>query len=345
MSTTTDPTSPETGERLLLALCRGHVLLPELGLSLSDLAVSLLGSGESYAAWLVTGGASSLVFRLARRRPEDMPCPMIDEFRAGRLIPDDMGSRPLAMDDSAANPLGAPYIVSTFAPGTVLAPSAWDLPLLRAHARRLAVLHRRRFALAGPAGRAGSRLDIVEEFDGGYAWWRRAHPDVAEQASVVALARHIRARLVAAAPAFHGVSYSLIHGDLVATNVVVDETATPRYIDWEWARIGDVANDLALIGGRVVGGPWYVPMDDATLDEFLHAYHVARAEYSPEAMEPLAALRARRDAWELMERFLTSLHFELQSRRSSKAPMYAQATRDIRDGLHTVLDDDGRVDG
>ena len=82
-----------------------------------------------------------------------------------------------------------------------------------------------------------------------------------------------------------------------------------------------------------------MPMDANTLDEFLREYHSARADHAPESTEPIERLRTRRDAWELMERFLSSLHFEFQSHRSPTAAMYAQATRDIRDGLRAVLDD------
>ena len=149
LGVTVDPTAPEAGARILDAIRTGGVSLPGPGLSPSLVRVSPLGLGESYAAWLVTDGAASVVIRLARRRPEDMACPMIDEFRAGPLIPDGIGSRPLAMDDSADNPLGAPYLVSTFAPGVVREPSAWDPPLLRAHARRLA-------SAAGSSGVVGT---------------------------------------------------------------------------------------------------------------------------------------------------------------------------------------------
>jgi hypothetical protein len=41
-----------------------------------------------------------------------------------------------------------------------------------------------------------------------------------------------------------------------------------------------------------------------------------------------------------MERFLTSLHFELQSHRASNATMYARATADLRNGLQAALDGD-----
>ncbi|MFT3887380.1 MAG: aminoglycoside phosphotransferase family protein [Arachnia sp.] len=333
----TDPTDAGTGPLLLDALRSGAIAVPDPALRPDDARATLLGTGETYAAWLVTDGAASLVFRLARRRPADMPCPMADEFLAGPLIPEDIGSRPLAMDDSADNPLRTPYIVATFVPGSLRDPLAWDAPLLRAHARRLAALHRPAYALAGPIGREAGRLDIVAEFDGGYSWWRGAHPDIAERAEAAGLARLIRRRLVDAAPAFAAIDYSFIHGDLVATNIVVDDAGTPRYIDWEWARIGDVANDLALIGGRVTGGPWYVPMDDATVDGFLREYLAAREEQDPGAAEPLDQLRERRDAWELLERFLTSMHFELQSRHAPNAAMYAQATADLRQGLHAVV--------
>ncbi|MBK7821663.1 MAG: aminoglycoside phosphotransferase family protein [Tessaracoccus sp.] len=250
-----NPADPRTGAHLLDALRSRAIALPDPSLRVDDATASLLGTGESYAAWLVTDGTASLVFRLARRRPEDMPCPMIDEFRAGSLIPDDIGSRPLAMDDLADNPLGTPYIVATYAPGSLRVPSAWDAGLLGSLAGRLAVLHERTYPLAGSVGGAAERLDIVREFDDSYAWWQAADPEIASGPEAAALALRIRPHIVAAAPAFDGISYSLIHGDLVATNILIDERGTPRLIDWEWARIGDVANDLALIGGRITEGP------------------------------------------------------------------------------------------
>src|SRR5699024_7093633 len=56
--------------------------------------------------------------------------------------------------------------------------------------------------------------------------------------------------------------FSLCHGDLCATNILWAGTdaasSDPRvqYIDFEWAQGDDPARDLAIIGGRVHGGPW-----------------------------------------------------------------------------------------
>lgn len=331
-----DPTRPEMGERLHDALRAGAIALPAPGLVTSDLRVSLLGTGESYAAWRAGDGATSLVFRLARRPVEDMPCPMADD-RAAAFVPDGIGSRALAVDDTGENALGCPHVISTFVPGEVRAPGDWDRALLGAHARRLAELHRRTFDLAGRIGEPGSRFDIVEEFDGGWSWWKEVHPEVTDDPGVIELAAAIRLRLLAAAPAFEGIVYSVIHADLVSTNVLVDEAGTPRYIDWEWARIGDVANDLALIGGAVTGGPWYVPMDEATIDGFLTDYLAARQEQGGPVEDP-ERLRVRRDAWELTERFLSSLHFEMKAETAGGRGMYADATRRVREGLRRVVE-------
>ena len=333
-----DSTRPEVGERLLAALREGSLIVPGLVVS-AAIEVHALGAGESYAAWKVVDGPHAIVVRVPRRPPEEMPTAMKDEFDASTLIDGSVGSRALAMDDSSENALGAPFIASTFVPGSVLAAAEWNEALLMAHARQLAKLHDPHYEGAGALGADKTTIDLVREFDEGYAWWQESHPDVTDIDGVATLGAEVRKRLLVARPHFEDMHCSFIHGDLVATNVVVDREGVPRFIDWEWARIGDVANDLALIGGRITGGPWYVPMDADTLDEFLREYHSARADHAPESTEPIERLRTRRDAWELMERFLSSLHFEFQSHRSPTAAMYAQATRDIRDGLRAVLDD------
>jgi len=99
------PTWPETGERVWSAPRTGAIDIPHVRFATARLRISALGAGESYAAWLATDGAMSLVFRLVRRSLEEMPCPMEDEFQAGAFIPDDLGSRPVAMDNSSDNPL------------------------------------------------------------------------------------------------------------------------------------------------------------------------------------------------------------------------------------------------
>jgi thiamine kinase-like enzyme len=227
--------------------------------------------------------------------------------------------------------------VSTFVVGSVVPVSGWDARLLLAHARQLAKLHNPEYDLSGPVGGQGSVLDLAQEFQDGFQWWQQAHPEITDEPGTTALATEIRDVLAATAADFEGIRYSFIHGDLVATNVLVDSSGIPRYIDWEWARIGDVAQDLAYIGGTVVGGPWYAQMDASMVDRFLAEYMRAAAESSPGRLDSFQRLRRRRDAWELYERFLSSLHYMKQARELVEPGPYPQAVRTLHATLRTRL--------
>lgn len=334
-----DPTRPEVGERLLAALREGSIIVPGLVVS-AAVEVHALGAGESYAAWKVVDGSQTVVVRVPRRPPEQMPTAMKDELDASALIDGSVGSRALAMDDSPENALGAPFIVSTFVPGAVLAAAEWNEALLMAHARQMAKLHDPHYEGAGALGADGIAIDLVREFDEGYAWWQESHPDVTDSDGVATLGAEIRKRLLDARPYFEGMRCSFIHGDLVATNVVVDREGTPRFIDWEWARIGDVAQDLAYIGGPVVGGPWYISMKPPTVQRFMAEYMtaaVAQPHWNDQSFE---RLQGRRDAWELYERFLSSLHFSKQAPVLHDPGYYPEVVRSLHATLRSRLNVD-----
>ena len=331
-----DSTRPEVGERLLAALREGSLIVPGLVVS-AAIEVHALGAGESYAAWKVVDGPHAIVVRVPRRPPEEMPTAMKDEFDASTLIDGSVGSRALAMDDSSENALGAPFIASTFVPGSVLAAAEWNEALLMAHARQLAKLHDPHYEGAGALGADKTTIDLVREFDEGYAWWQESHPDVTDIDGVATLGAEVRKRLLVARPHFEDMHCSFIHGDLVATNVVVDREGVPRFIDWEWARIGDVAQDLAYIGGSVVGGPWYVSMKPPTVKRFMAEYMTAAAAQPQWNDESFERLQGRRDAWEVYERFLSSLHFAKQARVRNDGGYYPEAVRSLHATLRSRL--------
>lgn len=335
-----DPTRPEVGERLQVALREGSIIVPGLTDS-AAVEVRALGAGESYAAWKVVDGSQAVVVRIPRRPPEEMPTSMQEELDASALIDGSVGSRALAIDDSPDNALGTPFIVSNYVPGTVRTAAQWNDALLMAHARQMAKLHDPRYEGAGAVGADSAAIDLVSEFDEGYGWWQESHPDVTDSDGVAALGAAVRKRLLDARPFFDGMRYSFIHGDLVATNVVVDRGGVPRFIDWEWARIGDVAQDLAYIGGTVVGGPWYVPMKPSTVKSFIAEYMATAAAQPHWNDESLERLQGRRHAWELYERFLSSLHFSKQARILDDPGFYPGAVRSLHATLRSRLGLDG----
>lgn len=266
--------------------------------------VERLGEGESYTAWRIGSGERTRVLRLPRRPPPEMPRPMETEFEVLRRVPPELGTSAVALETSTDNPLGTPYMVTTHVPGRPLRAADWNPRLATALAHQIARLHAA-FA-AGPAPSAGSVPSACEQGEELLTWWGAHHPETLADPRVRALLPAWRRELARLAPAFETVpTHPLIHGDAVATNVVLGPDGLPRLIDFEWSGPGDTAKDLALIGGRVTGGPWYLPMtpDDVTafVTEYSRYSRYSRLAQDDGATDPQRLLD-RRDAYELLDR-------------------------------------------
>ncbi|TLS44610.1 aminoglycoside phosphotransferase family protein [Streptomyces montanus] len=303
--------------------------------------VRLLGQGESYTAWrLDVDGTPPLVVRVTRRAPEDLPRPMSEEFAALALLPDGIGPSAVLLEQARDNPLGSPYMVCGYVPGRVLRPAEWNDGLLAAHARQMSRLHARAFDRCGdvgaPAADRATYLSPTRLFTAGLTWWSETFPHVIEDPEVSRLLPRVETFMAASEPAFRRLErFALVHGDLVVPNILVDDAGTPRYVDWEWAEIGDPARDLAYIGGRVPAPPWYLPLDGTRIRRFLESY----LRHVPDTGETLDSLETRRDAWEVYERFFSSLHF--RTRRDTpedrRTGLYSHAVAQLTAGLHHRL--------
>ena len=253
--------------------------------------VERLGAGESYTAWRIGSGEQARVLRLPRRPPHDLPRSMQAEFEVLRRVPPELGTSAVALEAGSDNPLGTPYMVTTHVPGRALRATDWNPRLATATAPAPSA------AFVPSAGEQGEELAT---------WWGEHHPQTLTDPRVRALLPAWRRELDRLAPAFEAVpTHPLIHGDAVATNVILGPDGLPRLIDFEWSGPGDTAKDLALIGGRVTGGPWYLPMTPDDVTAFVTEY----SRYSPSsrlvqdtgAADPQRLLE-RRDAYELLDR-------------------------------------------
>ena len=263
-----------------------------------DPEIAPLGSGESYTAWRIGSGERTRVLRLPRHLPHDMPRSMETEFEVLRRVPPELGTSAVALETGADNPLGAPYMVTTHVPGRALRAADWNPRLATSLAHQIARLHVA-FA-AGPAPSAASVPSASEQGEELLAWWGKHHPATLSDSRVSALLPAWLRELTRLAPAFEAVpTHPLIHGDVVATNVILGPDGVPRLIDFEWSGPGDTAKDLALIGGRVTGGPWYLPMTPDDVAAFVTEY--SRYSRHAGAIDPQQLL-ARRDAYELLDR-------------------------------------------
>ena len=269
--------------------------------------VTFLGAGESYTACRIGSGDQARVLRIPRRPPHEMPRSMEAEFEVLRRVPPELGTSAIALETGADNPLGAPYMVTTYVPGRALRAADWNPRLATALAHQIARLHAA-FA-AGPAPSPASVPSACEQGEGLLTWWSSHHPVTLADPRVTALLPAWRRGLARLDPAFAGVAvHPLIHGDVVVTNVILGPDGVPRFIDFEWSGPGDTAKDLALIGGRVTGGPWYLPMTPDDLAAFVTEYsrysryaQRSRLAQCTGAIDPQQLLE-RRDAYELLDR-------------------------------------------
>jgi len=222
-----------------------------------------LGAGESYVAWRIGSGDQARVLRVPRRSPHEMPRSMTAEFETLRRVPSELGTSAIALETGVDNPLGTPYMVTTHVPGRALRATDWNRQLATVLAHQIARLHEALAASSAPstafvpsAGEQGEEL---------LTWWGRRHPDTLTDPRVSALLPAWCRELTRLAPAFESVpAHSLIHGDVVVTNVILGPDGVPRLIDFEWSGPGDTAKDLALIGGRVIGPPPPPPSSRST---------------------------------------------------------------------------------
>lgn len=343
------------GAQLVAARAAGRLPTPGLPPQTEARAV-WVGCGESYAVWRLEAGGVSLSARLPFRPPEQMPRPMAAEFAALRLVPEKVGTRGLALADDDHNPFGQRYLLTTWTPGRVKPVERWGATDFERLAVQLARLHALRRPQAGlvdqpitpdrvnqPTVIAPNPVnqpvpaapDLVADFDASLAWWRDHHPAALAQPEWSRLAQLTR-RFVAARAEAGGRprQFSLIHGDLEATNVVFAADDWPRLIDWEWAEYGDPARDLAYVGGRAAAGPWYVPMDQTQIVAFVTSY--VRAAAARGVDHDLDRLLARRDAWEAYNHFFCGLHRD--QRQAAQPQTYPEADlRALRQGLARLV--------
>ncbi|WP_256842073.1 phosphotransferase family protein [Ornithinimicrobium cryptoxanthini] len=302
---------------------------------------TLIGRGESYAAWLVISraladvrdpaGPRRIVVRVPHRLDE-LPRPMAEEFAALAAAPEGLGPRPIHLEPGDGT-RGTGYQVQEFVPGQVRPATGWTDELLAAHARQLARLHERSYEGHGAltAAQLEPRISMVEQGESGLAWWGENYPELTAAADVARLWPRVRRLFEDTEPEFERLArFALTHGDAAVPNILVSG-GVPRYVDWEWAMIGDPARDLAFIGGDVWLEPWYLELGRDRLERYLGAYVEAAGVGDPASL----AVRAR--AWLVNEVFFVALHFRRQAQRGAGAE-YAGRADTLLARLDVALD-------
>lgn len=365
-----DPASAAMGELLARAWREGTLLLPlredaspirlpglprsVLPASLSGPArVQLAGIGERFAAWRVIPQENApVIVRIPHVAPEELHQDLAHEIAALTLLPAEVGPEPIAVHDEAStSPIGRPYVVTSAIPGTSAAPSTWTGAHLRAHAAHLALLHAVPAPGRGPvslgtdpwAAVAPGPQPLLREVEEELASWHRTQGAAIREHGLAPLLEAARAEVASAEEEIAQLdAFVLAHGDLCATNILWhgrdEATGLPRvqYIDFEWAQGDDPARDLAILGGAVHGGPWYVPLGEEQVDDFVRAYVRGRGELGevPASVADVPSLRRRMRAWTAYERSAMLVHV---ASRAATGAVPRQALPVLRGTLAAAL--------
>jgi aminoglycoside phosphotransferase (APT) family kinase protein len=317
----------------LLALARRH---PEWWAGADrgsdpEIVLEPLGRGESFTAHLLRRGDRELVLRVPHKSLDELPQSLVAEHDLLRRIPAGLAAAPVDVHEPTAEDPHA-YAVTSRVPGRVLPAAAWaDETLLAALARSLAHLHHDgdRSGLPVPA-----RPDPVGGAELAHDWWVEKEPEAAT--ALAPLWPAVRRHQELAAPAFAGIEPVLLHGDPAAANLLVDDDGAVRFVDWEWAQVGDPARDLAVIGGQIAAEPWYAALSDAQLRAQTEHYLAARARRGGAGQE-LRGLPARpepvlerRRAHLVHEAFFTAAHLHRSGQQERSAALLAQVADVVR---------------
>jgi len=143
--------------------------------------------------------------------------------------------------------------------------------------------------------------DFLERFDTGVSYWQTHHPYLLDIPVVQRLLPAIRQFVSASTDPFARLErFTLVHGDAHPLNILFHGDSA-CYIDWEWASIGDSAQDIAQLGWEVATA-WQIELTGERLDAFLTAYL---------ALQPDDTLHLRRDLW-----MITTMYFDQMYHRT-----------------------------
>ena len=272
-----------------------------LGLAQIDQVESaLLGQGEANLNVLVTVNQTHCFNLRIGLREAESERTLQREYDVLQLVPAGIGPRAYVVDLSRTQ-LRQPYMLLDYLVGELK--SSWGLSDLEAHARSLARLHQQKFAQHGAIGQlSDAPFDFLQRFETGVSYWQTHHPYLLDIPVVQRLLPAIRQFVGANNHLFARLHrFTLVHGDAHPLNILFDGNRI-SYIDWEWAAIGDPAQDIAMLGWDVAT-TWQLELRGERLDAFLATYLALQAD---------GTLYLRRDLWMVSTMFFDQLYHRTQ---------------------------------
>ncbi len=261
---------------------------------LEAVEITTLGVGESnLMLHLALAGQPPLTMRLAYR--ENLAAAHLSqEYHLLQQLPEGLGPQPFVLDTSRQI-LPYPFAILSFVPGTPLV--EYSEAILCVHATRLARMHQQEAATWTTWERQQSSdpFDFSQMFQKSVAHWRSLSPQFFEEEPLLRLVPRLADYFRKHNSLFTSLTrFPLIHGDLCACNILVHE-GDVRYIDWEYARYGDGALDLAQLIWDIDNLPWQIKLTEQQFATFLQTYLKLRLDET---------LEERYAAWSVYIKFV-----------------------------------------
>ncbi|MEA3430497.1 MAG: phosphotransferase [Nanoarchaeota archaeon] len=267
----------------------------ELGISkVNHLKISRLGVGENNISMLAVVDDKKLVFRIGIKK--DLEKNMKREFDYMKKLPDGLAADPIFFDNSKKI-IPKIYSVLSFIPGKHIV--RWSDKHLKAYAKSLAMLHRKKFNFwEGLDGKRYKLFNILNVFEDDL----KDYGFISEDDDIQLLLPYVRKYLKNHNHYFKSLKYfSLCHIDPCITNVLWAHKEV-KFIDWEWSRVFDNAVDVGMFYKTDFAmKPWCIKLSRKRENLYLSEY----LKYNPDK-----TLRQRVKVWKVCNDFLELVYFK-----------------------------------
>ena len=250
-----------------------------------NIEVNTLGNGENHLIYLASVNDKKFVFRISFR--EELESALKKEFEILKKLPSGFGPKPFVFDESKKI-IPNSFMIQSFVSGKKI--KKWTKHLLRIHAKQLAFLHSKNIT--------EKKENLYDVFIKRANFSKNNQPEVVEDDKLIEdIFIRLNELFSNNKQIFEKQKHSyLIHADLHDDNILVEDDKL-YYIDWEEARYGDNALDVATL-------LWFIKLDDDNYKTYLNTYLDSLKDED---------LEKRMFLWLLYEDFSLLLHKKWQS--------------------------------
>lgn len=253
---------------------------------------------------------------------------MKHEFNSLKVLPKGFGPEPILFD-SSKKIFPKTYEILSFVEGRHL--KKWTDKHLKMHAKKLAMLHKNKSRHWGKIGQKKKIFDLYKYLLKEMRGYKGNDAFIFDDKDIKTLTPKIKKYIKEKNHLFTSLKrFSMIHTDTCLVNTLFQKDEV-KFIDWEWMRYGDNAEDLAQAYSEDLAiPPWIMKLSKKRADLYLNTY----LKYNPDK-----TLKQRVEVWSIYIKFTALLYFKWKTRNYDKRTSnesreyYKKASKSVADNL------------